>query len=335
MSTANTAGAAGATATVGIKVIICDCDHENVENERRVFEAAGLQFRWLHCETQDEVIEQCVGAAVLLNQYVRMDRYVFERLPTLKCVVRYGVGVDNVNLADASEFGVQVCNVPDYGVNEVADHALALMLALDRRVLEADAFVKSGRWDYTKIIPVYRHSEQTVGIVGVGRIGTAFAQRVRSLGCRLLGTDIEYGRPGRVFPDFVEFVTLEELLRSSDVVSLHCSLTELSADLICDRTLALMKRSAYLVNVSRGGLVDEGALARALRSGAIAGAAADVLKKEPMGPGHAFLSIPNLILTPHMAWYSEQSAEEMKRKCAEEAVRFLRGERVRCPVNKI
>lgn len=317
------------------KIIICDCDHQNVEEEKKIFDAAGYPFRWHHCMTQEEVIKQCKGAVVFLNQYVHMDEKIFQAIPTLKCVVRYGVGVDNVNLKDATKYGVQICNVPDYGTNEVADHALALMMSLVRKVYQVNAEIREGIWDYRRAIPVFRNAESTVGIIGLGRIGQAFAQRVRALGCRVIAYDNAFGDPSRSFPDEIEQASLEKVLTESDVISIHCSLNQETMGLIGAQQLAMMKPSAYLINVARGGIIDEAALDDALTNKIIAGAGLDVVKTERLHSDNCLLRHSNFLVSPHMAWYSEQSAVELNRKAAEEAVRFMRGDPVRCPVNRV
>lgn len=318
------------------KIIICDCDHNNVDTEKAVFDAAGRDFKWLHCQTSDEVIEQCQGAVCLLNQYARLDERVFRALPSVKMVVRYGVGVDNVNLQDATKCGVQVCNVPDYGMNEVADHALALMLALVRKIWMMGRRSQEGAWEYAESIPIHRLSTMTVGIIGTGRIGSEFAKRVLALGCRVIAYDVDYKNPSRHFPKGIEYKqSLEELLRESDVVSLHCSLSENNRAMMNAETFAMMKDGAYFINDSRGGLVDEAALVAAIDSGKLAGAGIDVTCVEPLAQDSPLRRRPNVIVTPHMAWYSEEAALELKRKCAEEAVRFLNGEPVHYPVNHL
>ena len=176
------------------KIIICDCDHKDVDTEKAVLAAAGLPCKWLHCKTQEEVIEQCQGAVCLINQYAHMDETVFKAIPTLKMIARYGVGVDNVNLEDATRYGVQVCNVPDYGTNEVADQALALLLTLVRKTHMIGNSTQAGTWNYQIAIPIHRISTLTVGIIGVGRIGTAFALRVKALGCRIVAFDTNTGK---------------------------------------------------------------------------------------------------------------------------------------------
>lgn len=317
------------------KIIICDCDHKDVNEEKAVFDAAGMDFKWLQCATQEEVIEKCQGAVCFLNQYVRMDRKIFEALPTLKCVVRYGVGVDNVNLKDATDCGVQVCSVPDYGTNEVADHALALMMAITRKIHKVANLTEQGVWDYVRTIPVHRFATRTIGILGCGRIGRAFAARAHALGSRIIAYDVAYGQPGFETLDFVEYLSEDEVLAQSDILSIHSLLDEKSAGMMNAETFGKMKDGAFFINVSRGGLVDEAALDAALTSGKLAGAAIDVVCKEPLGKDSPLFRHDNVIITPHMAWYSEESAVDLKRKCAEEAVRFMRGEAVRCPVNKV
>lgn len=317
------------------KVLICDCDHKDVDSEKKVFGQAGVDFRWLHCKNEQEVIDSCQGAVVFLNQYAPMNEKVFKGVPSLKLIVRYGVGVDNVDVPAATRCGVQVCNVPDYGTYEVADHALALMLALVRKICMINSYTKEVDWDYKKTVPVHRNAARTVGVVGVGRIGRAFADRVHALGCRVIGYDSEYGNKDRSFPDYMEFMPLEQLLEQSDVVSLHCALTAESKDIIGEKELRRMKPESYLINVARGGLIDEQALDKALGEHWIAGAGLDVVKNESLGRENPLFRHPNLIITPHMAWYSEESAEELNRKCAEEAVRFLRGETLHYPVNHL
>lgn len=153
------------------KIIICDCDHNNVNMEDSIFKEAGLEYEWLQCKTQEDVIEQCKDAIVLLNQYVKFDSKVFKELPNLKYIIRYGVGVDNINLKDADNYGVQICNVPDYGMNEVADQAVALLLSLYRKIWILGNSTKNKQWDYSIGPKINRPHKLTVGIVGTGRIG--------------------------------------------------------------------------------------------------------------------------------------------------------------------
>lgn len=311
------------------KVIISDLDHKNIEPELEVLNRAGLEVKWLNCKTQAEVIQNCKGAVVLLNQYVRMDKKIFEALPTVKCIVRYGVGYDNINLQDAKMYRVQACNIPDYGTHEVADQALAHMMTLVKKLLLTNNLIRKGIWDYQKSIPIFRLSDATIGICGVGRIGSAFAERVRPLCKKVIAYDPEYGKSGRSFPDFVKFVSFDELLTKSDIISVHCPRSEKTYHMFDHKAFSAMKPTAYFINVSRGGIVDESALLLALQNGEIAGAGLDVVEHEPLSPDNPLLSLENFCISPHSAWYSEQSALELKRKVAEEAVRFINGEKLK------
>ena len=316
-----------------VEVLITDCDHENIMIEQGILDTAKKTFALRQCKTESDLINECQSAPVWINQYAPITRNVIENCPNLKLVVRYGVGVNNVDLAAATDHGVQVCNIPDYGTREVADHALALMLSLTRKISLMNLAVKKGEWDYQKSIPIYRHSEQTIGIIGLGRIGTEFARRVLALGCRVIVFDPDRSRKLTTdIIDQVESVSFNQLLAESDVISIHCPLDS-AHNLIGKKELQTMKPSAYLINVSRGGIIDEEALNLALQNRWIAGAALDVSETEPIAKDSPLLAYENFLCTPHMAWYSEQAAEELKRKVAEESVRFLNGEPLHYPIN--
>ena len=312
-------------------VIVVDCDHPSIAIEQTVLADICPSPSWLACRTEDEVIAQCGDGEGLLIQYAPMTRRVLEKLPRCKVIVRYGVGVDTIDLAAAHDLGIVVSNVPDYGTHEVADHALALMLCLTRKIERANRLVKAGQWDFRQMQPVRRHEVQTMGIIGVGRIGGAMAQRTHALGMRVLGCDPYV--PRERLPGFVTLVGLDEMLREADVVSVHCPLTDETRNMIDAAKLALMRPTAYLVNTARGSIVDEVALAAALAGGRLAGAAMDVLKSEPGRPDHPLFAHENFLCTPHMAWHSDESAQELKRKAAEEVRRVLLGKAPHYRVN--
>ena len=165
-----------------MKIYITDCDHDNIDIEKKVFKDAGMEVVLKQARTEDEVIEQCGDGEILIVQYAKISKKVMEHLPDLKYVVRYGVGVDTVDVAEATKRGIQVGNVPDYGMNEVADHAIALLLALKRKIVQMNKLTKTTKWDYTASIPIHRFSEETVGVIGLGRIGRCFAQKAHALG---------------------------------------------------------------------------------------------------------------------------------------------------------
>lgn len=317
-----------------MKIVISDLDHVDQNVEREIFDANGLSFELKQSKTEDEVIKNCKGAEIVLNQYAPMTRRVIAALsPELKAIVRYGVGLNNIDLKAAEDYGVQVCNVPDYGMNEVAEHALALALDLARKTTRMSEEVPKGDWSYKKSIPIRRLSEQTLGVLGLGRNGRAFAKKARGIFKKVIAYD-HHARPdAKDGTDWIESVDFDTLLENSDILALHLPLTNETAHLINEKTLAKMKPGSYLVNVSRGGLVDEKALLNALKNGPIAGAALDVTEEEPLPKDSELLKCDNILITPHMAWYSQEAEEELKRKTAEEAVRFAKGEKLRNPAN--
>lgn len=315
-----------------MRIIITDCDHENMLEEEAVFRRAGIGYTLLQCRTEEEVISQCQEGEILINQYAPMTQRVLSRLPALKLIVRYGVGYNNIDVDAATRLGIQVCNIPDYGTNEVADHAFALMMALTRKIVTMNRRTKEAGWDYTYAIPIQRYSEMTVGVVGLGRIGRTFAGLVKGLGCQVIGYDPYYTPNETDGTGFIQPAGFEELVKASDVISIHCPYTK---DLFCRETFQMMKNSAVLINVARGGIINEQDLDEALETGEIAGAGLDCMEHEPMPRDASIFRHENLICTPHMAWYSQQASADLKRKVAEQAVLFASGRPVSYPVNQI
>jgi len=313
-------------------VAITDSVFPSLEPERRVLDPLGVELRPGQCRSEDEIIALAREADAVLNCYAKLTARVIAGLRRCKIIARYGIGVDNVDLVAASRAGILVTNVPDYCVDEVSDHALALLLALARRVVIADRQVKDGAWDVVAHAGIRRLRGQTVGLIGFGKIARSLAVKVRALGMRLLVCD-PYLAPAEVARHGAESVTLDRLLAEADGVSIHVPLTRETRALIGERELALMKPTAFLVNTSRGGIVDEKALAAALEAGRLGGAALDVLSQEPPPPDHPLRQAPNVILTPHLAFYSRESVVELQTKAAEEVARALKGEPPRSPVN--
>jgi D-3-phosphoglycerate dehydrogenase / 2-oxoglutarate reductase len=312
-------------------VVITDCDHDSVDPERAVLDGHDVALRVLQCRTPEEVADQAGDADVLINQYVPITAEVLDALARCRLVVRYGVGVDNVDVEAATAGGVWVANVPDYGRDEVADHTLALALAVLRGVVVLDRSVREGRWDLEAARPLRRLATLTYGVVGCGAIGSAVAGRAAGLGMAVLGYDVEGVASGPP----IQRVPLEELLANADLVSLHAALTPDSHHLIDAGALARMRPSAFLVNTARGGLVDAAALLAALDAGALAGAALDVLEGEPPDElGWRLARHPRVVATPHAAWYSEEAFHTLKTEVAREALRVLEGGRPRSPVNQ-
>lgn len=300
------------------RIVITDCDQGDVDIERGVFEAAGHTVSWEQCRSDEDVIRTGAGADALLVQYLRITAGVMDAVPSVRVLGRYGVSVDNIDVPAAAERGIRVVNVPDYCIDEVADHTLALVLSLTRGIVPLDRAVHAGTWDFRVARGLRRSSDLRVGLVGFGRIGAAVARRLLALGFEVVASD-----PVASGIDRVSIVSLEELLETSDIVSLHSTLDPSTRHMIDTAALARMRPGSLLVNTSRGGLVDQAALVEALRSGRLGGAALDVLEQEPIAPDDPLLSMPNVVLTPHAAFYSAESLVEMKRRVAEGLVAAL------------
>jgi D-3-phosphoglycerate dehydrogenase len=260
------------------RVFLTDYDFPTLEPERKVLDAAGIELVPTQSRGEAELVENCRRADALLVEYAAVTGVVIAALERCRVIVRYGVGFDNLDVAAATARGIWACNVPDYAVEEVSDHALALLLALARKVVLLNGAVQAGRWDVHEAKPIFRLQEQTVGVLGFGRIGAALGRKVSALGCRVLAHD-PYLDPARIAERGARAVELETLLGESDYVSVHAVLTPETRHLINESTLRTMKPTAFLINTSRGGLVDAAALARAIREGWIAGAALDVLEQ--------------------------------------------------------
>ncbi|MBI2467101.1 MAG: C-terminal binding protein [Candidatus Rokubacteria bacterium] len=307
-------------------VLICGLDHANIAEEDAVFRAAGVPYRTVVARTEADYLGHCGEADALLIQYGDVSRRVIEGLPRLRVVVRYGVGVDGIDVEAATARGIPVVNVPDYGTDEVANHAVALLLALARKLARLDRQTRAGRWNVFEVGPVTRLVGRAVGILGCGRIGRAVSRKLAGFDVRLLACDPYI----TAFPPGVEPVPFERLLAESDYLTIHCPLNAETRHLIGAAALARLKPTAVLINTARGGIVDTAALTEALEGGRLAGAGLDVLEQEPLDPASPLLRMEQVIVTPHAAWYSEEGRSDLKRRVAEETVRVLRGER---PIN--
>lgn len=293
--------------------------------ERELAAAAGAELAVADCGTEEEVaaaLERHRPDALLV-QFAPVGARALAAAGPLRAIVRVGVGVDNVDIRAAAAAGIAVGRVPDYCVDEVADHTLALLLAVERRLVALAGAAAAGRWDFRAGGPVRRLRGRTLGLVGFGRIGRAVEARARALGLRVAVHDPWAEDLG----DTERVEALDDLLGRADVLSLHMPLTEETRGLVGARELSLLPEGAVVLNTARGGLVDEQALADALRSGRLRGAGLDVLAEEPPAPGHPLLGMPNVVLTPHAAFYSEEAVLELRRRSVETALALLAGER--------
>jgi D-3-phosphoglycerate dehydrogenase / 2-oxoglutarate reductase len=282
--------------------------------------------------TEDETIARTRDADALVVSFAPITRGVMSALEGLKVVVRTGVGYDVIDVPAATELGVIVVNIPDIWVREVANHALALLLAWNRKIVTLDRQVHAGTWGagvpgpHTGAL----HGE-TVGIVGLGNIGSAFARRIAAFETKVIACD-PYVEPARFAALGVERVTLEVLAERADYISVHTLLNAGTRHLIGESFFKHTKPTAVLINTSRGPVVDEAALLRALQSGRLAGAALDVWEEEPVKPDHPLLKLDNVLATPHAAYYSTAAVGQVPRRCGEEVARVLTGQR---PLNVV
>ncbi|GAB4325727.1 MAG: hypothetical protein Kow0010_08430 [Dehalococcoidia bacterium] len=308
-----------------------DARSEHLPAEAAELAKADAQLIARFCRTDDEVIAFASEADGILCTAYPVSRAIFEACPNLKVVVRYGIGFDNIDIDAASDHDVVVCNVTDYCIDEVATHAVALLLALNRRLKLLDLAVRRG--ERIALGPVGPLRGEMLGLVAFGNIARAVAERAKPFGLRVCAYD-PYVASSAAEECGVRLVSLEELMATSDYVSVHAPLNAETRGLIGARELALMKPTAYLVTTCRGGVVDEKALYDALKAGTIAGTGVDVWDPEPVRPENPLLEFDNVIATPHSAFYSEASLPLLLQRVGEAAADVLRGYVPRSVVNR-
>jgi D-3-phosphoglycerate dehydrogenase / 2-oxoglutarate reductase len=303
-------------------VAITDSDLAS-NGDEDVLRKAGITPVRLHAITEDDVIAALSGfpADALIVQWAPITAAVLDAAPRCRFVSRLGIGYEMIDVASATRRGVAVANTPDYCVDEVAAHTLAMMLWMVRGLGRFDAAIRAGEWAAAAAYPAAaRPADTVIGVVGIGRIGSQVAAQAQALGFQVIGHD-PYAVPGGDIP----LTSLEDLLRSSHVVTLHAPLTTQTRHLIRADTIALMRPGALLVNTCRGGLVHEPAAVAALRTGRLGGAALDVFETEPLPASSPLRSLPNVLLSPHAAWYSPASLAALPVRAAQQVVDFLAG----------
>jgi D-3-phosphoglycerate dehydrogenase len=303
------------------RVLFSDNEFPDLTLERELFAAADVELVTAQCKTEDEVIAAAAGCAGILLQYAPITERVVASLPELGIVSRIGAGFDTVDTEACGRHGVWVANSPDYGVGEVATHALALALALTRNVVAYHRDIQAGNWHYLSSGPLRRVGDLTLGIVGLGRIGKRMAHVSRNVFKRVVACD-PYLIDGD-FPAFVERRSLEPLFAECDVVSLHVPLNAETRGMIGAEVLSYAKPGSFLVNTARGAVLDVDAALQALDAGRLRGLGLDVLPAEPVPAGSRLLGHPRVILTPHAAFFSVESEKELRRKSAQNIVTWL------------
>jgi D-3-phosphoglycerate dehydrogenase len=316
-----------------LRVLVTDHGFPNLRHEETAITAAGAELVVAQCKTAEDVIAAAKDMDALLVQWAPINAAVIATLTRCKVIVRYGIGVDNVDLIAAKAKGIAVCNVPDYGIREVAEHAVSLALALVRQLPQIDQRLRSGTWKIIPDRPMPALHASTFATAGFGRIARTAHEMMAGFGCKRIAYD-PYVTGDAMKAAGVEKVELDALFARADVLSLHLPATAETKHFVSATRLSQMKKTAIVVNTARGPLVDTVALAAALKAGTIAAAGLDVYEKEPVEKDHALFGAPNTLLTSHVAWYSESSIPRLQQLAGEEIVRGLRGEPLKNQVNK-
>lgn len=313
------------------KIMITDYDWPDVEIEKRIISEAGYELIISDCETEEEIIAEAADKNVgsLIVQYAPVTEKVFANLSELQGIVRYGIGYDVFDIEAATNYGICAMNVENYCEEEVANHTLSLMLAMNRKLLQLDSQVKKGDWDVHAVGDMERFSQKTVGLFGFGDIARKVAERLDCFEAEILFydpyIDSKYNNARKV--------NFKDLITQSDIISIHSPLTDETESKMAREEFTSMKNSAFIINTARGPIIDENSLIDSLKKNEIAGAALDVLEEEPIEKDNPLKKMENVILTPHAGWHSSQAMKELKTRTAEQAVAVLEGEKPEFLIN--
>jgi D-3-phosphoglycerate dehydrogenase len=312
-------------------VAVADSVFPNLDVARQVVGGIGADLQLAADPSPDAILKVAAPADALLVTYAKITGDMIARMPRCRIISRFGIGVDNVDLDAATAAGIVVTKVPDYCIDEVSDHAMALLLAVVRKIPTSNAQVHAGRWEMKAVVPIHRLRGRVLGLVGFGRIPQLVAPKAKAFGLRVIVYD-PFVQADVLARERVDQVDFDELLAQSDYISIHTPLLPETRNLFSTRAFSRMKPGAYLINTARGPIVDEQALAKALDAGQLAGAALDVMPNEPPA-GSPLLARENVIITPHTSFYSEESLLELQRKAAQEVADVLTGKPPKNPVN--
>jgi D-3-phosphoglycerate dehydrogenase len=310
---------------------VSDSVFPNLDPARAILSKIGAELRLAEASTPEAVMRVARDADALLVTYAKITAEMIRQMKNCRIISRFGIGVDNVDVPAATARKIVVTKVPDYCIDEVSDHAIALLLAVARKVPSSNKNVHAGKWDMRALVPIHRLRGSTLGLVGFGRIPQLLAPKAQAFGLNVVACD-PYIQAEVLAGAGVRGVSFDELLKVSDYISIHSPLLPETQNLFNAEVFKRMKPTAYLINTARGPIVDEAALARALDTGQLAGAALDVMTEEP--PSNSpLLGRDNVILTPHTSFYSEESLVELQTKAADEVARVLTEQAPRNPVN--
>jgi D-3-phosphoglycerate dehydrogenase len=313
-------------------IAITDSVFPSLDPAKKALARLDPEYRMAKSAAAEDILAVARDADAILVTYAKLPGELLRQLTRCRAIGRFGLGVDNIDLPAAKELGIAVNYVPDYCLREVSDHAMALLLALARKVTLANKLVQSGRWELPPIVPLRRLEGQVLGLVGFGNIPRTLAPKAKAFGLKVITYD-PYVVAEALTATGVESVSFDDLLARSDFISVHAPLQPATRGLMNAKTFAKMKKGAFLINTARGPLVDEPALTAALDSGHLGGAALDVVTTEPLAKDSALIGRDNVILTPHTAFYSVEALEELQTKCASDVARVLSGEKAIYPIS--
>jgi D-3-phosphoglycerate dehydrogenase len=313
-------------------IAITDSVFPSLDPAKQALARLDPEYRMSKSSAADDILAAARDADAVLVTYAKLPGELLRQLTRCKAIGRFGLGVDNIDLPAAKECGIAVNYVPDYCLREVSDHAMALLLALARKVTLSNKLVQSGRWEVPPIVPLRRLEGQVLGLIGFGNIPRTLAPKAQAFGLKVITHD-PYVSKDILAQTGVEGVTLDDLLARSDFISVHAPLLPATRGLVNAAAFAKMKKGALLINTARGPLVDEAALVAALDSGHLGGAALDVVTTEPLAKDSPLVGRDNVILTPHTAFYSVEAMDELQTKCASDVARVLSGEKAVYPIS--
>jgi D-3-phosphoglycerate dehydrogenase len=317
------------------KVVVTDFAFPDLSTEEQILSHGGCELSGRRCKAEAELVELCKDADAVITQFAPITPGVIGAMTRARAIVRYGIGVDNVDLDAARARGIPVCNIPDYCMDEVADHTLAFILAATRQVVPQANHLRAGNWGLAVPLSAMKTLRNlTVGVVGFGRIGREVMHRLAAFHCKLLVADPAVA-PAEIERLGARPASLDELFRSADLVTLHCPSTPQTRKLVNRDTLARLKAGSILINVGRGDLVDTPALVEALENGRLGAAALDVFDPEPIPANHPVLKMPNVILSPHVASASPTAVKKLRETAATIALMAVRGETLPNIVNGV
>ena len=316
----------------GPVIAVTECVFPTLDPAKAALAPLDPTYRMAKSVNADDILAVARDADAILVTYAKITREIISQLTKCKAIGRFGLGVDNIDLAAAKEKGIAVNYVPDYCIREVSDHAMALLLALIRKIPLSNKLVQAGRWEMPAVVPIRRIEGSVLGLVGFGHIPRLVAPKAQAFGSKVIAYD-PYAKPEVFKAANVESVDFDTLLQRSDYVSVHAPLTPDTRGMMNAAAFARMKKGAYIVNTARGPLIDEVALVAALDAGQIGGAGLDVVAAEPLTKESPLLGRDNVIISPHTAFYSIEALDELQAKCASDVARVLSGQKAVYPIS--